>query len=46
MLGEKVGGLYYEVSLDTAQLIKGQREANKALQATKGGLESLGRGCS
>ena len=30
-MSEPVGGLYYELSIDTAQLIKGQREAERAL---------------
>lgn len=30
-MSEPVGGLHYELSIDTAQLIKGQREAERAL---------------
>lgn len=32
-MSEPVGGLYYELSIDTADLIKGQREAERAMDA-------------
>lgn len=37
-MSEAVGHLYYDVTLETGQMIRGQREAQKALDATAGAL--------
>lgn len=40
-MAEKVGELYYDVSLDTAKMIRGQRDAEAALKKTTGALDSF-----
>jgi tape measure domain-containing protein len=39
--GTKVGDIYYGVSMDTAELIRGQRETEKAVKGTGDALKSL-----
>lgn len=38
---EKVGGIYYDVSLDTAQMVRGQREVDSALRKTSGSMDGF-----
>lgn len=42
-LGEQVGGIYYDVSLDTAEMVRGQREVDKAVQKVDVSLTEVAR---
>lgn len=39
--GTNVGGIFYECSIDTANMIRGQREAQRALKATSGSVDQF-----
>lgn len=41
-LGTNVGGIFYTVSLDTAEMIRGQRRAQQSLKETEGSIERFG----
>lgn len=41
-MAEKVGELYYDVTLDTAQMVAGQRKVDAAVRATTGSLDQFG----
>lgn len=40
--GANVGGIYYEVALDTAEMIRGQRDVDRELKKTSNSLEGFG----
>jgi tape measure domain-containing protein len=40
-MSEKVGSIHYEVTLDTAQMVAGQRRADKALSETQKSLDGV-----
>lgn len=40
--GTNVGGIYYDVSLDTAELVRGQRQVDRELNKTSGSLVDFG----
>ena len=41
-MAEKVGEIYYDVTLDTRQMIDGQRKVDRELKTTTGSLDSFG----
>lgn len=41
-MAEKVGEIYYSVTLDTAQMIDGQRKVDRELKNTTGSLDAFG----
>lgn len=38
-MAEQVGGIFYDVTLDTGKMVRGQREVQRALDATTGALD-------
>jgi len=40
-MAEQVGGIYYDVSLDTSKMLDGQRKVDRALRETSGSLDGF-----
>lgn len=41
-MAEKVGGIFYECTLDTAKMVEGQRRVDASLKKTTGSLDTFG----